>query len=712
MAAAAPLDTSLSKVDSVRERELYRYFQPPESPTHQDTLSVHVASSPNTTLTALAQLCALRLHAKRAMISLIDREKQYFVAESTKTLNLDNSNKSEEEGDGLWFGCGTVDKSGRLCEKTIELPPSLASSPSLFTVTDLSKDKRFNQLPFVTGPPYFRFYAGTPLTTKKGVNIGSLFILDDVVRPQLSADHELFLATVAQTVMKHMEITMEAEERKKVMRLSLGMNAFVEGKSRLLVDEMTQKTGMASKDRPDSDGGLTKRRAESGNKSLMSNNGPHSDQDSSQEDSDFGNTSRTVDTSHRATFARAANILCESLDVRERGGVVYFDATSRHRAENRDSNERKSQRPADIVSYSTPESDLGLVNQSLETKPFNSVDENLLHGLLARYPRGKLWSFDQDGSFSSSEEEPLSPRERPKSEGSGQMRANRKQIEAMLLQKNFPGVRQLIFSGLWDASSSRWFTGGFAWTTSSRQIFSRDTELNFFMAFGNSVMAEVSRLASIAADRQKADFIGSISHEFRSPLHGILASAEFLADTEADAFQSSLVDTISSCGRTLLDTINHILDYSKINSFERNWRNVRKPGSKARGAANRRLADKEAPPMMNIYATVDVAAVTEEVVEGVYAGQIYQDISSTEATDFSNGAKAEALDRGLHIGDQSRVKKASAVKSVEVILDIAHENYVFTTQPGALKRVRTFRSIFFLFGGHVQCFWEQKLLLF
>ena len=118
----------------------------------------------------------------------------------------------------------------------------------------------------------------------------------------------------------------------------------------------------------------------------------------------------------------------------------------------------------------------------------------------------------------------------------------------------------------------------------------------------------------------------------KSLQHGILASAEFLADTKADAFQSSLVDTISSCGRTLLDTINHILDYSKINSFERNWRNVRKPGSKARGAANRRIVDKEAPPMMNIYATVDIAAVTEEVVEGVYAGQVYQDISSTEAT--------------------------------------------------------------------------------
>lgn len=222
-----------------------------------------------------------------------------------------------------------------------------------------------------------------------------------------------------------------------------------------------------------------------------------------------------MDTDHRTTFTRAANILCESLDLRDRGGVVYFDTTSRLRTDKLDSSERKSQRPAETVSYSTPEVDLGMGNQVRELKSFNPVDENLLHSLLTRYPRGKIWSFDQDGSLSSSEEEPLSPRVFSKAEGT---RANRKQVEALLLQKHFPGVRQLIFSGLWDAGSSRWFTGGFAWTTSSRQIFSRETELSYFMAFGNSVMAEVSRQASIAADRQKADFIGSISHEFRSPL--------------------------------------------------------------------------------------------------------------------------------------------------------------------------------------------------
>ena len=85
--------------------------------------------------------------------------------------------------------------------------------------------------------------------------------------------------------------------------------------------------------------------------------------------------------------------------------------------------------------------------------------------------------------------------------------------------------------------------------------------------------------------------------------------------------------------------------------------------------------------MMNIYATMDVAAVTEEVIEGVYAGQIYQDISSTDATDFSNAATADAANRGVA---RRQVGKS---KDIEVLIDIPHDNYVFTTQPGALKRV-------------------------
>lgn len=211
-------------------------------------------------------------------------------------------------------------------------------------------------------------------------------------------------------------------------------------------------------------------------------------------------------------------------------------------------------------------------------------------------------------------------------------------------------------------------------------------------------MAEVSRLATITADQQKGDFIGSISHELRSPLHGILASAEFLGETSCDAFQASLVATIDSCGRTLLDTINHVLDFSKINSFERNWRSVRKPrtdttgdptSAKDRPAATRALPEG-APPLLNIYAVTDVAAVCEEVIEGVYAGQIYQDISSTDISDITAGARGKTSERGLAAGNRSLLGGSGgqmAGKPIEIILDIQKADYTFTTQPGALRRV-------------------------
>lgn len=98
-------------LSSQRALELYRYFVPPQSSTSSTKLS-----SPDTILTAHAQLVAWRLNMQRAMVSLIDRDTQYFVAESTKTLHLDDTTKQDNPDDALWAGCASVPKAGRLCE--------------------------------------------------------------------------------------------------------------------------------------------------------------------------------------------------------------------------------------------------------------------------------------------------------------------------------------------------------------------------------------------------------------------------------------------------------------------------------------------------------------------------------------------------------------------------------------------------------------------
>ena len=60
-------------------------------------------------------------------------------------------------------------------------------------------------------------------------------------------------------------------------------------------------------------------------------------------------------------------------------------------------------------------------------------------------------------------------------------------------------------------------------------------------------MAEVSRLSALVTSQLKVDFISSISHELRSPLHGILASVEFLEDDgDMTDGQADMINTIVS----------------------------------------------------------------------------------------------------------------------------------------------------------------------
>lgn len=105
-----------------RARELYHYFQP-DNPAllpprdSRVTLSTStVKSSPNLVLTALTQLAAVKLGVQRAIISLIDRETLYVVAEASRSLHLRNSDSYDDDGDGLWMGCTRGPVAGTLCE--------------------------------------------------------------------------------------------------------------------------------------------------------------------------------------------------------------------------------------------------------------------------------------------------------------------------------------------------------------------------------------------------------------------------------------------------------------------------------------------------------------------------------------------------------------------------------------------------------------------
>jgi hypothetical protein len=204
------------------------------------------------------------------------------------------------------------------------------------------------------------------------------------------------------------------------------------------------------------------------------------------------------------------------------------------------------------------------------------VPESLLRKLLRRYPHGKVFNFDDDGSLSASEggasdtsiEETRNSEEVTHQDKLKPRKMSREE-EGKAILKICPGARCVAFFPLWGSHKERWFVGSLAWTTDPTRVLDPDEDLTYLAAFGNSIMAEVFRLKTVMNSQMKNSFISEINHELRSPLHNVLASVEFLQDSTMNEQQQEMVSIIGFCGRTLLDTLNHVLDFTKLRNAPR-----------------------------------------------------------------------------------------------------------------------------------------------
>lgn len=64
--------------------------------------------------------------------------------------------------------------------------------------------------------------------------------------------------------------------------------------------------------------------------------------------------------------------------------------------------------------------------------------------------------------------------------------------------------------------------------------------------------------------KAKSEFLATMSHEIRTPMNGVLGMAALLQDADLAPAHRHYVDVIASSGKALLNIINDILDYSKI----------------------------------------------------------------------------------------------------------------------------------------------------
>ena len=111
------------------------------------------------------------------MINVMDTDLMYFLAEASKVPTINGDHEVYEfVEDPIMMACSSVPLKGRICEMTLDLPRGKVDEVPMFTIPDLSKSE-FAYLGPISGPPYYRFYAGTPITTPSGIHIGSLAVM-------------------------------------------------------------------------------------------------------------------------------------------------------------------------------------------------------------------------------------------------------------------------------------------------------------------------------------------------------------------------------------------------------------------------------------------------------------------------------------------------------------------------------------------------------
>ncbi len=136
-------------------------------------------TQPSETFDRISRLASRLLNAPIALVTFIDAERQWFKS----TIGMDAVESPRDFA---------------FCAHTI-------CSPELLLVPDALEDPRFVDNPYVTEAPFVRFYAGVPLRSPDGFNVGTICVVDCAPREFTPEDH-LLLNDLAKIVMDEVEL--------------------------------------------------------------------------------------------------------------------------------------------------------------------------------------------------------------------------------------------------------------------------------------------------------------------------------------------------------------------------------------------------------------------------------------------------------------------------------------------------------------------------
>lgn len=144
---------------------------------------------PEKELDDIARLASEICGTPISLITLIDKERQWFKA----NVGMDGTETPRDTS---------------FCQYTI-------MGNDVYEVTDALNNSIFAENPFVLGDPNVRFYAGAPLITPDGFNLGALCVIDRVPK-KLSEEQKKSLQGLARFVISQFELRRAKQETENV----------------------------------------------------------------------------------------------------------------------------------------------------------------------------------------------------------------------------------------------------------------------------------------------------------------------------------------------------------------------------------------------------------------------------------------------------------------------------------------------------------------
>ncbi|WVO16127.1 hypothetical protein L204_103794 [Cryptococcus depauperatus] len=514
----------------------------------------------------IAHMAKLVFNPKLVFITLIDSDTQWFKSQSGSGPELSERITS-------------------FCAHSI-----LPRSDEPLVVLDALLDWRFENNPNVIGPPHVRFYAGAPLRTADGFNIGSLCIIDDKPRTEFTPRSRFILKEFAGICMREMELWRDKLQLRVRDKIQTSMEKFT--RECLEMDTISSSSNVEAATKMDQ------------------------------------------------VYARAAQLVCSTIGL---DGCFVLDISQLEMFQTDTPMGKRTLYRANP--YHTVEQPSPVLERSESygpVKPFPvlaAVPQGVDTRTLTPYEHEKLATFLQDH------------RDGRIFEG----------VAPLWIRYMFPQVFRYGMAVPIFGVDQQPFAMICAYTARPEKQYLEGYELQFLRAIGVIILSAVLRRRMLLADKTKSILISSVSHELRTPLHGILAAAELLGDTSLDSTQLSFLKTVQTCGNSLIETVNHVLDFTKLSGSQ---------------------SSKNLPQKLD---KINLAALIEQTVEGCWIGQRAKffmgdaDIGSFYAPPISAGV----------IPKVQRASVGEQLSHVETVIDIdlREKGWNVRCEKGGLRRV-------------------------